>query len=368
MKTTALIIFALASNLWTTNLLSQTLSMEFITNLPSQLAETSGLVKVDGSYFTHNDSGDEPIIYAVNISTGAVEREIYVQNATHIDWEDVTADDSHIYIGDIGNNAGTRTDLKIYKVSKVDLLSADTVNADTITFHYTEQVDFSPATYTTNFDAESLIYKDGKMYLFTKNWGNLKTYIYEIPTLPGSYPITRIDSLNPEALITGASYNGTRNELVFTAYTVSTSFIYYVGDFEGSDFSSAVHQLKFALALEGSTQIEGITSMTGGEYLVSAEAQSGHPSALHRCTIVNDAQLPEINPQQNYCYPNPINNFLYVDVNAIKEFSIYDLNGRKILTSSKEKVNLSALNPGLYLIKLTYSSTNKSVAEVFIKR
>ena len=41
-----------------------------------------------------------------------------VNKEENVDWEDITQDETHIYIADFGNNNGNRTDLKIYKILK----------------------------------------------------------------------------------------------------------------------------------------------------------------------------------------------------------------------------------------------------------
>src|SRR4051812_26285025 len=89
------------------------------TALPAALKETSGLIYTDGGLWTLNDSGNSPAFYQIDESTGATLKTVNISNATNVDWEDLTADDTYFYIGDFGNNAsGDRTDLKIYRVLK----------------------------------------------------------------------------------------------------------------------------------------------------------------------------------------------------------------------------------------------------------
>jgi hypothetical protein len=70
----------------------------------------------NNNIITHNDSGGQANLYEINASTGAL-RTVAITNATNVDWE-YAQDASYIYIGDIGNNFGNRTDLKIYKISR----------------------------------------------------------------------------------------------------------------------------------------------------------------------------------------------------------------------------------------------------------
>src|SRR5690606_14700262 len=77
------------------------------------LDETSGLLFYNNTFITHTDSGGKAELYEVNPTTGAITRTVEITNATNGDWEDIAQDSTHIYIGDIGNNSGDRTDLKI---------------------------------------------------------------------------------------------------------------------------------------------------------------------------------------------------------------------------------------------------------------
>ena len=86
--------------------------------LPSEVKETSGLIFLNGKIITHNDSGDDPNLYEVDTISGTISRIINITNATHIDWEDISQDNTHIYVADIGNNNGDRDNLIIYKILK----------------------------------------------------------------------------------------------------------------------------------------------------------------------------------------------------------------------------------------------------------
>jgi len=121
--------------------------------LPNEVAETSGLLFLNGKIITHNDSGDAPNLYELDSLTGNLLRTINISNATNLDWEDITEDETYIYIGDFGNNNGNRTDLKIVRITKADYLNSNSVTADFITFSYEDQTDFSIRTNQHNFDA-----------------------------------------------------------------------------------------------------------------------------------------------------------------------------------------------------------------------
>jgi hypothetical protein len=84
--------------------------------------ETSGLARGRSSadvFWTHNDSGNEPLLFAL-ASDGTIRTRIPLRNVTLRDWEDleggVCGDANCLYLADIGDNAGLRTNITIYEV------------------------------------------------------------------------------------------------------------------------------------------------------------------------------------------------------------------------------------------------------------
>jgi hypothetical protein len=83
------------------------------------ITESSGLIasrKFPGIFWTHNDHGSKPTLFAVTRNGSAVAK-FDVMGATISDWEDISVDDSgNLYIGDIGNNDLNRDEAQIYRV------------------------------------------------------------------------------------------------------------------------------------------------------------------------------------------------------------------------------------------------------------
>jgi hypothetical protein len=132
----------------------------------------------------------------------------------------MTADSLYLYIGDTGNNDGNRTDLKILRIRKADLLSNQaqlSVLADAINFSYTDQVDFSVNS-NTNFDCEALMAMGNYLYAFTKDRGDLKTRCYKLPKNPGTYAVSPESTFNVSGKITDAAYNSVTGELALLGY------------------------------------------------------------------------------------------------------------------------------------------------------
>jgi hypothetical protein len=149
------------------------------------LAESSGLVVSPahpGVFWTHNDSGDVPRLFAIDVA-GALVAEFRVEGAAHRDWEDIAADDAgHLYVGDIGNNASARRNLVVYRIPEPDPYAARrAVRVDRILrFRYADQSAY-PAAGRRNFDAEALFWMDGALYIFTKHRSDTNTTLYRLP-------------------------------------------------------------------------------------------------------------------------------------------------------------------------------------------
>lgn len=83
-----------------------------------RITESSGLaisVKHDDLAYTINDSGNDPIIFAVKISTGAVVGTTTITENTPIDTEAIAIDgDGELWVADTGDNEERRTDVALY--------------------------------------------------------------------------------------------------------------------------------------------------------------------------------------------------------------------------------------------------------------
>lgn len=192
--------------------------------LPATLHELSGLVYWNGYLWGHNDSGNPAFLYKINEATGDILQVFTWKGAKNVDWEEITQDETHFYIGDFGNNAsGIRKDLTIYKLPKIALSEdGDTVvipneSIENIQFAYSDQVSFDRnGSVPTRFDAEAMVHFGGKIHLFSKNWLGGACYHYIFFDTGGNHIAQLIDSLPTDGmLITGASItNGATLALV----------------------------------------------------------------------------------------------------------------------------------------------------------
>jgi hypothetical protein len=142
------------------------------------ISESSGLVasrSTPGAYWTHNDSGDGPFIYAFD-TRGDSLGIFRVTGATARDWEDIAAgpgpqrNKSYLYIGDIGDNNDSRPEVIVYRVAEPPL-SSDTRNSSKKRPGSTEPAEALRLKYPDgNHDAEALLVHPttGNIYIVTK--------------------------------------------------------------------------------------------------------------------------------------------------------------------------------------------------------
>ena len=140
--------------------------------------ESSGIVASRRNaklFWTHNDSGDGPFIYAFDYQ--GKHRGVWrIAGASARDWEDIAigpgpnSRQSYIYIGDIGDNSKKRDEVEVYRViepliapedsSSTKVSPRNTVAATVIRLKYPDG----------KHDAETLLVhpKTGDLYIVTK--------------------------------------------------------------------------------------------------------------------------------------------------------------------------------------------------------
>jgi len=200
----------------------------------SSITESSGLVasrSTHGAYWTHNDSGDGPFIYALN--AGGASRGVFrVTGAQAHDWEDISigpgpeGGKSYLYIGDIGDNNAARSEIVVYRVAEPEL-SVETAKLIKARPAKTEPADAIRLRYPDGkFDAESLIVHpiSGNIYIVTKV-PLVNPVVYEVvaPFSPGKViTMRRIGEVRVPSLfggvLTGGSISPDGRRVAFCDY------------------------------------------------------------------------------------------------------------------------------------------------------
>ena len=198
------------------------------------LTESSGVAvsrRYPGVLWTHNDSGDESLIYAVD-STGRRLARFRVRNARVRDWEDIALGpcpavigrDRHcLYIGDTGDNAERRPFVTLYVVPEPDPTAAGDTVAATQPAHAL-QIRYADGAH----DAEALVADPGgAVGIITKGRSGpiLRYWIPESDLNQDSVTIQPVDTLPiaPQLLlgrwVTGAAIAPSGRLAVVRTYT-----------------------------------------------------------------------------------------------------------------------------------------------------
>ncbi|MDY0932390.1 hypothetical protein [Chryseobacterium sp. CFBP8996] len=233
--------------------------------LNDSIQETSGLNFFDGKLYTFNDSGNPAELYEIEKNSGKI-LNVLKTNAENKDWEALTNDGKNFYIGDFGNNAGTRKHLKIYKIPfRNNQLQNDSMKA--ISFYYPEQKDFTSRNINTDFDLESMIYLNGKIHILTKEWASKSTTHFTLdPENYENQAAEKVESFRTGFMISDAYYFN--KKLYVVGYTKKTEvFLDVFNESEPGIFfkeKSRHFYLGSALTIG---QIEGIAVDETGVYI-----------------------------------------------------------------------------------------------------
>lgn len=238
--------------------------------LSDSLNETSGLNFLDGKLYTFNDGGNTSEIFEIGKTSGRISKKLNT-HLKNFDWEAITSDENHFYIGEFGNNWGTRTDLKIFQIKKDSIQ-----NVSEIRFQYPEQTDFTKNPHRHNFDAESMIYKSGGLHIFTKEWASYRTTHYRV--IPDS-TIEKQDAQMLESfylgyLATDASY--WQNQLYIIGYTKKMEvYMTVFNEDENGLFFNSMPKKYYLGQTSKLGQIEGVAVNEDGIYISGEQFKLG---------------------------------------------------------------------------------------------
>ncbi|MBB6611244.1 hypothetical protein H7F15_09370 [Pontibacter sp. Tf4] len=189
-------------------------SVKKIGKLDTRIKESSGLARAtDSTFYTHPDGGSAPELYLTNLQ-GELLQKIALPIPNQ-DWEDMAQDEKgNLYIGDFGNNANQRHDLKIYSLSK-----ATGQVTDTLAFNFADQTEFPPPRSRQHYDLEAFFYADDSLCLFTKSRA-LKpiTQLYKLPVSGAAQTIVPSEKLRVKSPITAADINPDTNLFALLGY------------------------------------------------------------------------------------------------------------------------------------------------------
>ena len=341
--------------------------------LSDTLIESSGLIYFNNLFWTLNDSDNPPILYAFDSMSGQIKHQTVLSNNSNTDWEDLSQDENYIYVGDFGNNNGSRKDLHILKIKKSDInlnVSIDTVNTGKIRFQFGDQSVFNSGSQNHNFDLEAMCLINDSIHLFSKNWADLKSKHYSCPTDTGFYNLSPLETLETNGLVTGAAINK-NGTISLCGYNISngTSFLYLMWDYKNNiclsgnkrriDLGTVFHNgQNEAVCFKGNTLYMSNEKRIADAQLQRIEIEQwlGIKSALNR----------QINLFSSYCKDHE----LFVAYKAIENpvaIKIIDSSGKTVFTQSnfsgELKLDVSSWAKGVYTFEMEGGPNRKIIIE-----
>lgn len=187
------------------------------------LDEISGIV-ISRQYadvaWVHNDSGDGPRVYAVQISTGALLATVTLEGASSRDWEDIAleacGDDWCLFLADTGDNLKKRDEVFVHRVVEPDPFAGDLFTSDfeTMTVNYPDGAN----------DVEAVFVYGNTVYFLSKSMG--RSRVYASPFMPRTHVMTEfLHQIDWRAvpggllmLATGADFHPSPPRLIVRAY------------------------------------------------------------------------------------------------------------------------------------------------------
>jgi hypothetical protein len=183
------------------------------------ILESSGLAASRlhrGVYWTHNDSGDGPYVYAVDSATGKTVAKVTMRGIHARDVEAISlGPDGDLYAGDIGDNLnGSWSEVWLYRFPEPRQLHDQTVDVTRYTVRYSD----GPR------NAESLMVhpKTGRAYIASKNENG--GHLYEGPVTLQPQGINTFRRIADVPWVTDGAFSPDGSRLVLRGYFSSTDY------------------------------------------------------------------------------------------------------------------------------------------------
>ncbi len=359
-------------------------SPKYSVELPQILEETSGLIWWEDKWWTHNDSKDT-LLYGFTSENVQNLSSYVLKGLKNNDWEEIAQDDTHLYLGDFGNNAaGNRTDLCILKIDK-SLLKTGVTYVERIHFQYADQIDFSnQGPNNTDFDCEAMVVMEDSIYLFTKQWVSGKSNVYVLPNKEGNHVANAIEAFNVDGLVTGAAHLPGRQATVLCGYSTTLEpFVLLLYDYNGRRFFSG-NKRKIDIQLPFH-QVEAIATQDGLLYNITNEMFSRFgitvKPGLHQLNLspylqhyvvlhIEEVGTPNAGLR---LYPNPFKEDVFFMTENPEEkwqYHVRDIQGKGLKkgeVTANDIIGFQGLGPGKYIISFTNEPTGTTVMFLVIK-
>ncbi|RAJ87603.1 hypothetical protein CLV59_101363 [Chitinophaga dinghuensis] len=245
-----------------------------------KLDEASGIassVPLKGYFWTHNDSGNKPDVFLIN-SNAHVVSVLRIENASNKDWEDIAEGigpekgKSYVYVGDIGDNAGMRNHIKIYRFLEPTTVPAAkaTVTADVLKLEYPDKPK----------DAESLMIDPISKNIYIISKRQKSVHLYKTPLLfkNGDHAVLKELLTLPFTWVTSGDISKDGHHIVIKTLTT----VYYWHRNTGETVEQAMARPGKQLPYIPEKQGEGITITTNNDGYVTISEGNASPVFFYK--------------------------------------------------------------------------------------
>jgi hypothetical protein len=252
-----------------------------------RIDESSGLVasrRNPGLLWTHNDSGDLPLVYALD-RAGRSRGTWRVEGAQAIDWEDIAAGpgpaqgQSYLYAGDIGDNDRAREFVVVYRFPEPEVSATEAPPKEARRAGPAEAIRLKYPDGAHNAEALAVHPTTGDLYVITKASAEAGVYKLAAPFDPKAVnTLVKIATLRgPDffgTLVTGADISPDGRRVALCDYAQG----YELTLPEGSkDFDDIWKQKPAAYSLGARIQGEAVAYRLDGNALLATSERTPTP-------------------------------------------------------------------------------------------
>ncbi|HSI74714.1 MAG TPA: hypothetical protein VK957_02415 [Lunatimonas sp.] len=235
--------------------------------------------------YTHNDSGGDPIVYMLD-TLGKDKGRILLEGVSNRDWEDIAigpgqkANESYIYIGEIGDNDSKHSDIRIYRFPEPRFWKEEiSVKPEKITLKYPDGAR----------DAETLMVDpvSGDLFILSKRDSSNTLYTVAADKLwekTGVKTMEKVMKL-PVTMSTAGDISKDGRQIIIKNYWV----IYYWDRKEGESVPETLAREPILLPYTPEPQGEAITFFPDGKgYYTLSEKRMRVDPVLYKYSRLNN--------------------------------------------------------------------------------